>query len=402
MASTGSKSTCLSKENLLYKINKMNTTTDYPHINSDYLYMRSLFKQIVDMMPNLPLENVMIISGRSCTNLTNSICTSLNKRQTDVTIVDFANTEITPKLNESIRGKDMFIVQTGASFEGRSVQDHFVELLLLQDACVRASAKSITVIAPFWFYSRSDKRDHRGAIGAKMAMDLVVNGNRANRIISMDFHASQEQAFANVPCDNLYCITLFCNYLKSNVFASSFDPTQSTQSTLSTKLDQIDPNEQFILIAPDAGAEKKVKAYSSNLKLNYRILTKNRDYTKANTVMESHLTGDPTTIVGKTAILVDDMIDTAGTLIQGILELKKYGIKNVIVIASHGVFSGPALERINQTDEIISVIVTNSIPQETNINKCPKITVIDIGPYLAEVIRRLVVGESISDLFEMK
>ena len=378
-----SKSTYLSKENLLNKINKMNILTDYLHI-------RSLFKQIVDMMPNLPLENVMIISGRSCTNLTNSICTNLNKKQTDVTIVDFANTEITPKLNESIRGRDMFIVQTGASFEGRSVQDHFVELLLLQDACVRASAKSITVIAPFWFYSRSDKRDHRGAIGAKMAMDLVVNGNRANRIISMDFHASQEQAFANVPCDNLYCITLFCNYLKSNIFVSS------------DKTNQIDPNEQFILIAPDAGAEKKVKAYSSNLKLNYRILTKNRDYTKANTVMESHLTGDPTTIVGKTAILVDDMIDTAGTLIQGILELKKYGIKNVIVIASHGVFSGPALERINATDEIISVIVTNSIPQEKNINICPKITVIDIGPYLAEVIRRLVVGESISDLFEMK
>lgn len=368
---------CVFKNELLEKINSTNDPEE----------LKNFMVSIVNSMPNLPLDNIRIIGGRSCKKLTNSVCMTLNINETNVTLNDFSNTEINIKLHESIRGKDIFIIQTGSSFENRSVNDHFVELLLIQDACFRSSAKSVTVIAPFWFYSRSDKRDHRGAIGAKMTMDIV--SSNANRIISMDFHASQEQAFANVPCDNLYCITLFCNYLKENRF-------------IHTDGSNIDPNNEYVLIAPDAGAEKKVKAYSSILKLNYRMLTKTRDYTKENVVLESHLTGDPRTIFGKTAIVIDDMIDTAGTLIQGILELKKYGITNVIVIASHGIFSGDALEKINRTDEIVSVIVTNSIPQEENIKICSKIIVLDIGPYVAEVIRRLVIGESISELFEEK
>lgn len=362
-----------SKHSLLEKINSSETTEA----------TKMLFRELVEVMCPLPLDNIMIIGGRSCETLTDSICNTLGKSRAHVRIADFSNTEINVKLETSVRGKDIFIVQTGAGFDGRSVNDHLMELFLLQDACSRSSAKSITVITPFFPYCRADKRDHRGPISSKTIMDFICH--TANRIVCIDLHASQTQASASIPCDNLYCIKLLCAYIKNTLFK-----------------DITNPNDNFVLVAPDAGAEKKIRACSDILKITCSILTKQRDYSVENSVLQSHLTGDPRLIVNKTAILVDDMVDTMGTMIQGIAELKKHGIKDAIVIASHGVLSGPAIERINACDDILHVIVTNSIPQEENLQRCSKLIVLDLGPYLAEVVRRLMTGESISELFDDK
>lgn len=341
---------------------------------------KEILEKIVNALLPLPIDNIMVVGGRSCEMLTDSICTTLGIQKTKVRLSNFSNTETNVRLDESVRGKDIFIVQTGAPFQGRSVNDHVMELFLLQDACHRSSAKSITVITPFFPYCRSDKKDSRGPISSKMIMDIICQ--TANRIVCTDLHASQIQAFASIPCDNLYCIKIFCEYIKSNIFESGKNP-----------------NQKYVLISPDTGGEKRIRSYSTILELTCCTMTKQRDYSVENSVLESHLSGNPQFVLNKTAIIVDDMIDTAGTMIQGIIELKKYGVKNIIIIASHGVLSGPAIDRINECEDILNVIVTNSIPQEENVRRCPKLIVLDLGPYLANVITRLINGISVSALF---
>lgn len=380
------------KKSFFDKLNDMESTINAINLENLcssvfqlFIAIVGLFKLLTDVIFPSPLRDVVVISGRSCLHLSDSICSVLDKPLGNkaVSIIDFANTETNVKLLESVRGKDIFIVETGASFEGRSVNDHVMELILLEDACRRSSANSITVITPFFPYARADKKDHRGPISSKKVMDMIMTD--ADRIVTVDLHAAQIQSFTSKPCDNLYCVNLFCNYLREQIFVG---------------VENI--NDKFILISPDAGGEKRIKAYSEKLKLNSTTLTKQRDYSTVNAVMNSTLTGDPKLVNGKIAIVIDDMVDTMGTMIEGIKELKKYGVDKVIVIASHGVLSGPAIDRINACEDIMHVIVTNSISQVNNIPKCDKLVVLDLGPYLAEVIKRLMTGESLSELFDKK
>lgn len=330
------------------------------------------------------IGNVLIVGGRSCQSLTESICRTLGKTQCDVTINDFLNTEINVKINETVRGKDIVIIQTAAAFEGRSVNDHYMELRLLLDALYLSSANSLRVVVPLMFYERSDKRiGGRTPIACRMIMEDI--SKRAERIITFDLHASQETAFSNGPCDNLYVNKIFADYIQQNLLDG---------------MSIEEANSKFILVSPDAGAVKRVDTISEHLKLKRTIVVKDRDYTTINVVSRSTLTGDPGCVMNKTVIIVDDLVDSFGTMISCVNELKTHGAKNAIVMAPHGVLSGSALERINNCPDIIQVVVTNTVPQNENIKKCPKLVVIDIGPFLAEVIRRSFTTESISELFE--
>lgn len=340
---------------------------------SDYNILMSLIK-------TEPLDNVLIFTGRSCKHLDETISKALAKPMGKITLRTFGDGSIDVTINESIRDKQIFIIQTGTSFNGMSINDYIIEAMEIMDACNRGGAGKISYIAPCFPYQRADKKDNsRVSIGGKMVMNMI--STYASRISAFDLHASQIQGFVSKPVDNMYCVNLFCDHLLRNVF------------------DGKDPNDEYILISPDLGAEKRIMSYSKKLHMNYSVLSKQRNYEKMNTVDVSHLTGNPENIIGKTGIIIDDIIDSFGTMLMGIAELKKHGIKNIIVIASHGILSGEAINRINNCDELIKVIVTNTVPQEENLKRCQKLEVIDIGQMLSEVIKRVVTGESLSALF---
>ena len=304
----------------------------------------------------------------------------LTKTQT----VFFANTEMNVKIGDNVRGTHVYIIATGSVIEGRSINDHIMELILTIQACLLSDAKKITVIIPYFPYSRGDKKDEsRSPIGSS-AISRCLETFQVDRVVSMDLHAGQIQGFFNGPLDNLYAINLFINYFKENMFKG---------------LTQDEINQKFVLISPDAGAVKRTKSYASRLQMSYVILHKDRDYSKANTVHESILVGAEK-VVGKTGIIIDDMLDTGGTMVAGINELKKFGVSKVIVVVTHGIFSGSAFDKINSCELIEKVIVTNSLPQEANRAKCPKLVVVDISDLMVEVITRLENGGSVSELFK--
>lgn len=342
---------------------------------------KSDYNILIKMIKKEPLDNIIIFTGRSCKHLDNIIEQTLNKRMGQITLRTFGDGSIDVIINESIRDKHAFVIQTTATSNNEmSINDLIIESMEIMDACNRGGASKISYIAPCFPYQRADKKDNsRVSIGGKMIINMF--STYASRISAFDLHASQIQGFISKPVDNMYCINLFCNYLLQNIFNGK------------------DPNEEYILISPDLGAEKRIMSYSKKLHMNYSVLSKQRNYDKMNTVDISHLTGDPNNIIGKTGIIIDDIVDSFGTMINGIAELKTHGIKNVIVIASHGVFSGQALDRINNCNELLKVIVTNTISQEENLKKCQKLEVINIGQMLSEIIKRIVTGESLSALF---
>lgn len=334
----------------------------------------------------MPLK---VITGRSNTDLSIKIIECLVREKVidgkaNVIINTFANTEINVKIEESVRGDDVYIINTGSSFQNRatigSINDVLWETFELIDGCRRSSATSITVILPCYPYARSDKKDHRGPISAKLVTDMLISAG-ATRIVSLDLHSGQIQAFSNKPFDNLYAIRDISKYLVNTIF-----PKYGKSN--------------YVLVSPDAGGIKRIKAYSELLHMNHVILNKQRDYTTNNKVDKSVLIGDPEWIKDKVAIVIDDMIDTAGTMIKGAEELMRYGAKEVILVATHGILSNPATEKINATPYISDVIVTNSIDQTTNYKEIDKLHVIDVSELITTVIKCLKDGSSISDLFE--
>ena len=342
---------------------------------------KEMYDKLMTLVSKSPLDDVVLISGRSCLSLSQSIAISLNKQLANVTLSTFANTEINVIINETVRKKHVFIIQTGSPYGDRSINDHIMETMLLLDACHRSGAESISVVMATYAYARSDKKDNsRVPIGGSLIMNMMQL--YADRVIALDLHAAQIQGFTTIPSDNLYAINIFCNYIKTEIFNG---------------VENI--NSKFILVSPDAGSEKRTKAYSKKLNLTSTILTKQRNYSIMNSVAESTLTGDHELVRGKCAIILDDMIDTAGTMVEGIKELKKYGINGVIIMVSHGVLSGPAIDRINACEDILRVVVTNSICQEENKLRCPKLVVLDIGPLFADVIEKIMTGGSLSELF---
>jgi ribose-phosphate pyrophosphokinase len=284
----------------------------------------------------------------------------------------FANTETNIILEESVRDRDVYIITTGSA----PVNENLVALFLLVDACKRSSALSVNVVMPAYPYARSDKRDHRGPIGSAMAATLLERLG-VDRLISCDIHSGQIQGFFSKAFDNLYCKNIL------------IDKVRDIAEPLLDHVNRQKLADKFLLCSPDAGGLKRIKAWAASLGINYCSMDKQRDYTQMNVVLRSRFIGDPTEVRDKYILIVDDIADTLGTMMASVDELKELGAAGVFIIITHGYFSGEAIPRINGNDFIKGVICTDSLPQQSNMAKCPKLTVASLAPLLSEVIWRI-------------
>ena len=327
-----------------------------------------------------------ILSTSSHLELAKNLSKLSNIPIIDTNIDYFSNTEIRTTITKSIRGKNIFIVTSpNNNINNKSVNDHIMETYLLIRTCKRADANNVTLICPSYPYARQDKKNSsRMCISAKDMADLFSNAG-IDRIICFDLHSAQIQGFFNIPCDNFYCIELIHNYLleKYNI-NSNFIKTLDSD---------------FVIVAPDEGALKRVQEYANKFKMPFMVVSKERDYSDINKIDKAVLIGDKKYLTNRTAIIIDDMADTCGTILTVGNLLMSKGAKDIIVIVTHGILSGPAIERINETDYIKTVIVSDSIPQEAKQTKCDKLKTFSIAPILSNVIIKLINGESLSGVF---
>ncbi len=333
------------------------------------------------------MKNVRIIGGSSNPKLVADVSKLLKKKPIGNVFEYFANTEFRPRIPESVRNKDIFILQTGGytnkdDGDFRTANDYLMETYILAKTLRRSDAKTVNLIAPFFPYSREDKKDNaRGAISAKDVADLFEMA-KISRVITFDLHAPQIQGFFNVPCDNLYTTYEIKKYLDKNVFKNKGSY-----------------KDKFVLVAPDEGALKRIKEFAGLFKLPFLVLSKERDYSKKNTVNKTVLIGDRKYLKGRTAIIIDDMIDTFGTVNKATGVLKEKGAKDLIICATHGIFSNKALDLINNNDFIKMVLVSDSIPQGLHKKACKKLRVFSIAPIISDIVKRIVAGKSISQMF---
>jgi len=309
------------------------------------------------------MRGIKIFSGSSHPGLTALVCDKLGVQPSQVVTKKFANMETNVEIRESVRGEDVYIIQTG---EGR-VNDNLMELLIMISACKTASASRVTAVIPCFPYARQCKKDaSRAPISAKLVANMLSAAG-ADHIITMDLHASQIQGFFDIPVDNLFAEPTQIQWIKENV-----------------------PNwKDMVMVSPDAGGTKRVTSIADRLKLNFAIVHSERK--TGNSVI-----GD---VKGKVACLVDDMGFTCKTICQAASVLKEAGATEVLAILSHGIFCEDAMERLNNSD-LSTVVCTNSIPQEANMNSSGVLKEIDISAVMSEAIRRTHNGESVSYLFD--
>jgi ribose-phosphate pyrophosphokinase len=280
------------------------------------------------------------------------------------TINRFSDGEINVQISESVRGKDVFIIQPTCA----PANANLMELLIMVDALKRSSAKSITAVIPYYGYARQDRKAApRVPITAKLVADMIETAG-ITRVVTIDLHASQIQGFFNIPVDNLYGATLFIDYIRNKNFKNP------------------------IIASPDIGGVARARYFAARLGLDMVIVDKRRQ--KANEAEVMNIIGD---VEGKDVILIDDMIDTAGTMVKGAKALKDKGAVSVMACCTHPVLSGPAYERI-QSGDIDELVVSNTIPLK---QKCEKIKVLNTDRLLGEVIRRIVNNESVNSLFNL-
>lgn len=306
-----------------------------------------------------------IFTGNSNNPLAEKICKELNIPLGRATVKSFSDGEISVEIEESVRGMDIYVVQSTST----PCNDNIMELVLMLDALKRASAGSITAVIPYYGYARQDRKvASRTPISAKLVADLIAVAG-ATRVVCMELHAGQIQGFFNVPVDNLYAGPVLLEYVKNNY---------------KTK-------EEVVIVSPDAGGVERARAFAKRLDVNLAIVDKRRQ--KANVSEVMHVIGD---VEDKVCIIIDDMIDTAGTITQAAKAIKDHGAKKVLALCTHAVLSGPAIERID--DSVIEeVITTDSILR--NDSGSEKIKTVSVAPILAQAIKRIQEGESVSSLF---
>jgi len=311
-------------------------------------------------MPNI----IKVFSGNANPELAKEICAYLNISLSKVEVRRFSDGEIFVEIGENVRGTDVFVIQPTCT----PVNDHLMELVIMVDALRRASARRITAVLPYYGYARQDRKvAPRVPITAKVVAEmLMVVGVR--RVLAMDLHAGQIQGFFNIPVDHLYAAPVLLKYIN-------------------------DTFKNVVMVSPDAGGVERTRAFAKRLKAELAIIDKRRD--RPNESKAMNVIGD---VMGKTAVLLDDMVDTAGTLCNAAAMLKEAGAVEVHACCSHGVLSGPAIERL-EASVIKSLVVTNSIPQRDNAKKCKKIKVLSVSQLLGEAIRRIHSEDSVSSLF---
>ncbi len=306
-------------------------------------------------------NSFMVFSGTRSRYLAEKICASLGCELGQLVITHFADGEFAVSYEESIRGRDVFLVQS--TFPN---SDNLMELLLMIDAAKRASARSIIAVIPYFGWARQDRKDKpRVSIGAKLVADMLSVAG-INRLITMDLHADQEQGFFDVPVDHLYASSVMLPYIQS------------------LKL------ENLVIATPDVGGSKRASTYSKFLECPLVLCNKTRR--KPNEVANMQIIGD---VKDANVILVDDMVDTAGTITKAADLMMENGAKSVRAIASHCVMSGPASERVEKS-ALEEIVFTDSIPYD---NRCAKVKQLSIADMLAETIRRVETNESISSQY---
>ncbi len=307
----------------------------------------------------------IIFSGNANPNLAKRICRYLGIPLGLAKVTRFSDGEVQIEIDENVRSKDVFVVQPTCS----PVNDNLVELLLMIDAFKRSSAKRITAVIPYFGYARQDKKvAPRVPISAKLVADMLTTAG-ADRIITMDLHAGQIQGFFDIPVDNLFAAPVLIDYMKAE-FPSG-----------------------MVIVSPDAGGVERARAFAKRLNAGLAIIDKRRS--KPNQAKAMAVIGD---VKDKTAMILDDMVDTAGTLSEAAQALCDNGAKAVHACCTHPVLSGPAIERINASP-IKTLVVTDTIPLGEKEAACPKIKVLSIADLLGEAMLRSHTGDSVTSLF---
>ncbi len=308
---------------------------------------------------------LLLLAGRANRPLASEIGEIIGKSPDGATIRQFADGEIFVRIDRNARGRDVFIVQTTSA-----PAENIMELLLLIDAARRASAARVTAVVPYFGYGRQDRKDQpRVAIGAKLVANLIVAAG-ADRVISIDFHQHQIQGFFDIPVDHLYAAPVITKYFRDKAL------------------------EDLVVVAPDVGSAKMARGFGKRLGASFAIIDKRRP--KANQSEVLNVVGD---VEGMNCLLVDDMVDTAGTLSNAVVALKERGAKAVYAAATHALFSGPAVERLSAAP-LEEMVVTNTI-DITDEKRFERLTVLSVADLLAKAIDHVHSNESVSQLFEM-
>ncbi len=313
------------------------------------------------------MRRMVLVSGTSNPTLSKKISEFLDVPLVNPQLRRFANGEVYCEIEKNVRGADVFVIQSTCA----PVNENLMELLIIVDALKRASANSITAVVPHYGYSRQDRKSApRTPITAKLVADMIdVAG--ATRVITMDLHAGQIQGFFNIPFDNIFASPVLLEYVQKNLDRSN-----------------------LITVSPDAGGVERVRHYAKKLEADLALIDKRR--TGPNVAEAMNVIGD---VTGKDCIIIDDMIDTAGTLVQAAKALRKNGARRIFAAATHPVFSDPAIQRIAECSELESVIITDTIPLSEAGKKLDKIKVVTTADILAKAIHRTFNHDSVSSLF---
>lgn len=313
------------------------------------------------------MRRMVLVSGTSNPSLSKKISEFLDVPLVNPQLRRFANGEIYCEIEKNVRGADVFVIQSTCA----PVNEHLMELLIIVDALKRASANSITAVVPHYGYSRQDRKSApRTPITAKLVADMMTIAG-CSRVVTMDLHAGQIQGFFSIPFDNIFASPVILDYIEKNLDVSN-----------------------LITVSPDAGGVERVRFFAKKLNLDLALIDKRR--TGPNVAQAMNVIGD---VNGKDCIIIDDMIDTAGTLVQAAKALRNNGAKKIYAAASHPVFSDPAIQRLSECTEIEAVIVTDTIPLSENARKLDKIKVVTTADILAKAIHRTFNHDSVSSLF---
>ena len=311
------------------------------------------------------MDDFIIFSGNSNPDLARKICDYLNVPLGGEKVKRFSDGEIQIEIDENVRSRDVFIIQSTCS----PVNENLVELLLMIDALKRASAASITAVIPYYGYARQDKKvAPRVPISAKLVADMLTVAG-ATRVITMDLHAGQIQGFFDIPVDNLFAAAVLIDYIRKNF------------------------NNNLVIVSPDAGGVERARAFAKRLDAGLAIIDKRRE--APNKAKAMAVIGD---VTGKTVVILDDMVDTAGTLIEAAEAIMRKGAKDVHASCAHPVLSGPSIERI-EASPLKTLVVTDTIPLRQNAKTCNKIKVLTISKLFGEAIIRSFKGDSVTSLF---
>ena len=310
-------------------------------------------------------HEMKVFTGNSNRGLAEEICRHLKIPLGEALVSTFSDGEVMVQINENVRGRDIFVIQSFSN----PVNNHIMELLIMLDAFKRASAYRITAVIPYYGYARQDRKvQPRVPITAKLVADLITAAG-ADRALTIDLHVGQIQGFFNIPVDNLFATPVLLDYLRTKGL------------------------KDLVVVSPDAGGVERARAFAKKLKASLAIIDKRREGANVSEVM--NIIGE---VKDRDALLLDDMIDTAGTITQGAEAIKKAGARRVFAAATHAVLSGAAFDRLNAS-VIEEVIVTNTIPLNGEGRSCKKIVTLSVAPLLGEAIRNTHNETSVSSLF---